>query len=93
MRNKDKSSTEKLSQDPGVFDATRVQSNLQRFILPDEDRARAFYAIRRSFSPAELAQGKERLFLFKRSQEGLALVCEKITAQSGKLVPADEPKP
>ncbi len=71
-----------------AFYAIRAYSEVQRSSRPNEERARAFFAARTTYSPAELAEGTERLILFQHSQEGLVQVCGEMQAELDKVLPA-----
>ncbi len=84
-------STDELTRYSGVFYSTRTYSDIQREGRPYEDNAKAFFAARHTFSPAELNEGTERLLLFQHAQGGLVQVCKEMIADYARVLPAEKP--
>ena len=83
-------STDELSRYSGAYYSTRLYSDIQRSSRPDEEHAKAFFAARQTFSPADLAEGTERLIVLKHSQEGLVQLCGELLADYNKVLPAEQ---
>ncbi len=86
-------STEELGRYSNVHYILRAYTEQQRYGRPEEDRAKAFFASRSSFTPAEMSEGTKRLLLFKGMEDTLVNVCEQMDSDFDKVLPKEQVRP